>query len=154
MISFFEIIAQELKTMKQLPQQFLQNDTDASQDKEKSQMTWLYIVAMFSIASFLLALFNFTITGWRRRNVTNDLSQPSGMENDKKSYQPLMKNTVYTGPAHVVINADTVQKNFSVMMTTASCDNMSTFPDATVPKSVEEKRKLPNGAVEIYESLK
>lgn len=39
-------------------------------------------------------------------------------------------------------------------MTTASCDNMSTFPDATEPKSVEEKRKQPNGTVEIYESLK
>lgn len=153
MVSFFEIIAQELKTMKQLPQQFLQNDTDASHDEEKSQMTWLYIVAMFSIASFVMALLNFTISSWRRCNVSIDSSQPSGMENEK-SYQPLMKNTIYTGPAHVIINADTVQRNFSVMMTTASCDNMSTFPDATVPKSVEEKRKLPNGTVEFYESLK
>lgn len=148
---FFEMIAQELKTMKQqLRQQIFQNDTDASQDKE----TWLYIVAVFSIASFVMASLNIIISSWRRCNVSNNSSQPSGMENEKKSYQTLMKNTIYTGPAHVVMNADTVERNFSVVMTTASCDNMSTFPDATEPKSVEEKRKQPNGTVEIYESLK
>lgn len=148
---FFEMIAQELKTMKQqLRQQILQNDTDASQDKE----TWLYIVAVFSIASFVMALLNIIISSLRRCNVSNNSSQPSEMENEKKSYQTLMKNTIYTGPAHVVMNADTVERNFSVVMTTASCDNMSTFPDATEPKSVEEKRKQPNGTVEIYESLK
>lgn len=151
MISFFEMIAQELNTvtMKQLPQQNLQNDA-ASQDKE----TWLYIVAGVSIASFVMALLNIIISSWRRCNVNITSSQPTGMENEKKSYQTLMKNTIYTGPAHVVMNADTVERNFSVVMTTASCDNMSTFPDATEPKSVEEKRKQPNGTVEIYESLK
>lgn len=152
MISFFEMIAQELKTvtMKQLPQQNLQNDTDASQVKDML----LYIAAVFSIASFVLGLLNIMISSWRRCNVSNNSSEPSGMENEKKSYQTLMKNTIYTGPAHVVMNADTVERNFSVVMTTASCDNMSTFPDATEPKSVEEKRKQPNGTVEIYESLK
>lgn len=143
--------AQELNTvtMKQLPQQNLQNDA-ASQDTE----TWLYIVAGVSIASFVMALLNIIISSWRRCNVNITSSQPTGMENEKKSYQTLMKNTIYTGPAHVVMNADTVERNFSVVMTTASCDNMSTFPDATEPKSVEEKRKQPNGTVEIYESLK
>lgn len=152
MISFFEMIAQELKTvtMKQLPQQNLQNDTDASQVKDML----LYIAAVFSIASFVLGLLNIMISSWRRCNVSNNSSEPSGMENEKKSYQTLLKNTIYTGPAHVVMNADTVERNFSVVMTTASCDNMSTFPDATEPKSVEEKRKQPNGTVEIYESLK
>lgn len=152
MISFFEMIAQEFKTvtMKQLPQQNLQNDTDASQVKD----ILLYIAAVFSIASFVLGLLNIMISSWRRCNVSINSSQPSGMENEKKSYQTLMKNTIYTGPAHVVMNADTVERNFSVVMTTASCDNMSTFPDATEPKSVEEKRKQPNGTVEIYESLK
>lgn len=152
MISFFEMIAQELKTvtLKQLPQQILQNDTDASQVKD----ILLYIAAVFSIASFVLGLLNIMISSWRRCNVSNNSSEPSGMENEKKSYQTLMKNTIYTGPAHVVMNADTVERNFSVVMTTASCDNMSTFPDATEPKSVEEKRKQPNGTVEIYESLK
>lgn len=115
-------------------------------------MTWLLIAVIFSVASFVIASLHLTVSSFKRCSVGVHSSQPP--QDEKRSYQALMKNAIYTGPAHVVINADTVQKNFSVQMTTASCDNMSTLPDATVPKSIEEKGKLPNGTVEIYESLK